>query len=341
MTAMPGKRGPTGPVVVIAGPTASGKSALAVSLAEAVGGTIINADSMQVYRELRVLTARPDEVALARAPHRLYGVLSAAEACSVGRWRLLALDEIAATHAAGRVPILVGGTGLYLKALMGGLAELPEIPATVRERASARHDALGGPAFHAELTRRDPAMAARLRPSDRQRLIRAWEVIEATGRSLADWQAGGDAPAGTTADDALAFLPILVLPPRPTLYAACDARVSAMLRSDALDEVRDLLALRLDSALPAMKAVGVRELGAVLNETMNIAEATAAMQQATRNYAKRQLTWFRHQLPAAGSVAAGTVFAVETVSEPIAGPKDAQLLESLQGKIFHFIRHFS
>jgi len=341
MTAVPGKRGPAGPVLVIAGPTASGKSALALALAEVMDGVIINADSMQVYRELRVLTARPDDAALARAPHRLYGVLPAAEACSAGRWRRLALDEIAAARKAGHLPILAGGTGLYLKALISGLAELPDIPAAVRAAAGARHDALGGSAFHAELAKRDPAMAARLKPSDRQRLIRAWEVIEATGRSLADWQMGAewqaaDGPAGAAADGDLALLPILVLPPRAALYAACDARVEAMIAAGALDEVRALLALGLDPALPAMKAVGVRELGAVLAGKTSLAAAAAAMQQATRNYAKRQLTWLRHQMPSPGLVAAGTLLPAEVVERAT----DAQLMESLKGRIFNFIRHF-
>jgi len=329
MTAAPGKRGPVGPVLVIAGPTASGKSALALALAETAGGVIVNADSMQVYRELRVLTARPDAAALARAPHRLYGVLPAAEACSAGRWRARALDEIAAAHGVGALPILVGGTGLYLKALMTGLAELPEIPAAVRAAAGARHDALGGAAFHAELKARDPAMAARLRPTDRQRLIRAWEVIEATGRSLADWQ------AGTTAEGELTILPTLVLPPRGALYVACDARVEAMVAAGALDEVRVLLALALDPALPAMKAIGVRELGAVLDGTSTLAQATAQMQQATRNYAKRQLTWLRHQLPPPGPIPAGTLLPAVVIERP----GDAQLLESLKARIFNFIRH--
>ncbi|HVO15297.1 MAG TPA: tRNA (adenosine(37)-N6)-dimethylallyltransferase MiaA [Alphaproteobacteria bacterium] len=336
MTAAPGKRGPSGPVLVIAGPTASGKSALALALAEAVGGVIVNADSMQVYRELCVLTARPDAAALARVPHRLYGVLSAAEACSAGRWRALALGEIAAAHGTGALPVLVGGTGLYLKALMTGLAELPEIPATVREAAGARHDALGGAAFHAELAVRDPAMAARLRPSDRQRLIRAWEVIEATGRSLADWQ------AGTAGAGDMTILPVLVLPPRAALYTACDARVEAMVAGGALDEVRALLALGLDPALPAMKAIGVRELGAVLAGSATLAEAAGRMQRATRNYAKRQLTWLRHQMPPPGPIAAGTLLPQIVIEHAVSAhdlAPGAQLLESLKARIFNFIRH--
>jgi len=334
MTAAPGKHAAAGPVLVIAGPTASGKSALALALAEATDGVVINADSMQVYSELRVLTARPDDAALRRATHRLYGVLSVAEPCSAGRWRRLALDEIAAARAAGRLPILAGGTGLYLKALMEGLAEIPDVPADIRAAAAARHAALGGAAFHAELAGRDPAMAARLRPSDRLRLIRAWVDIAAPGRSLAEWQ------AGAAASEHLTIQPILVLPPRAALYAACDARVVAMLAAGAVEEVRALLDMHLDPALPAMKAVGVRELGALLAGAATVVEATAAMQQATRNYAKRQLTWLRHQMPAPGRVAAGTIEAAETLEVPPGRMADAQLLESLKGRIFNFIRHF-
>ena len=177
------------PIVVITGPTAGGKSGLALALAEAFDGVVINADSMQVYRELRILTARPGADALARAPHRLYGVLPGREPCSAGRWREMALDEIAAARTEGRLPLVVGGTGLYLRALAEGLAPVPNLPEAVREAARARHADLGGAAFHAELAARDPVMAARLEPGDSQRLIRAWEVLEATGRSLADWQA--------------------------------------------------------------------------------------------------------------------------------------------------------
>jgi tRNA dimethylallyltransferase len=278
-------------IVLIGGPTASGKSRLALELAEAVGGMVINADSMQVYRELRVLTARPTLEAEARAPHRLYGILPATEACSAARWRVLALEAIREAQAAGLVPILVGGTGLYFQALLKGLAPVPPLPAAVRREAERLFERLGASAFHAELARRDPEMAARLHPRDRQRLLRAYEVHAATGRSLADWQreaARGDTRAGASA----AFC---LMPPRPALYAACDARVLDMIERGALEEARTLAALKLDPRLPAAKTVGLRELIDHLEGRMSLAGASAKAQQATRRYAKRQLTWFRHR----------------------------------------------
>lgn len=279
------------PVLVIAGPTASGKSRLALDLAAARRGTVINADSMQVYRELRILTARPGEAETARAPHRLYGILAAAEPCSAARWRALALAAIEEARSDHRLPILVGGTGLYLKALFEGLAEIPPIPQSLREAARARHRALGGEAFRAELARRDPESAARLAPGDTQRLVRAWEVVEATGRALPEWQRASGAGAGVHA-----YRTILVMPPRDTLYAACDARFDAMMAAGALDEARALLALGLDPALPALKSLGVRELARHLAGEWSLEQAEGKARQATRNYAKRQATWFRHQL---------------------------------------------
>jgi tRNA dimethylallyltransferase len=289
-----------GPLVVVAGPTASGKSALALDLAEEFGGVIINADSMQVYAELCILTNRPGPADEARAPHRLFGVVSVREACSAARWRDLALAEIDAAHGAGAVPILAGGSGLYIRALLEGLSPVPEIPPDVRAAARARHGELGGPAFHAELAERDPATAARLAPGDSQRLLRAWEVMEATGESLADWQRQPP-PDGTDGGGAYGG-PILVLalvPPRDQLYAACDARFLAMVEGGALDEARAIHALDLDPTLPAMKALGVPELGRCLNDDCGLDDAIAAAQQATRRYAKRQLTWLRHQNPGA------------------------------------------
>ena len=277
-------------VIVIGGPTGGGKSALALALAERLDGVVINADAMQVYRELRILTARPTDWQEGRVPHRLYGVLPAAQACSAASWRAMALAEIDA--AAPRLPILVGGTGLYLSALMTGLPPVPEIPRPVRAAARDRHRVLGGVGLHAELATRDAAMAARLDPGDKQRLIRAWEVVEATGRSLAEWQ---QEPAGPPAG--LDFRPVLVAPPRTALYAACDARFLGMVEDGAMDEVRRLLALGLDRDLPAMKALGVRELGRHIAGELDLDRAITQAQQATRNYAKRQLTWFRHQPP--------------------------------------------
>ena len=280
-------------VVVVAGPTASGKSALALDLAVELGGTVINADSMQIYRELEILAARPGAAALGGAPHRLYAVLSGSEVCSAGRWRRMAQQAIAEALELGRLPILAGGTGLYLKALEQGLAALPPIPEPVRAAARAYHAEIGGEAFHAALAARDPVMAERLHPRDSQRLVRAWEVLEATGRSLADWQAMQQAEAPP-----YRILRFTLLPERAALYAACDRRFEAMIAAGALAEVRRLLALQLDPALPVMKALGVRPLLRHLAGELELDEAVAAGQTETRRYAKRQLTWLRTQVPA-------------------------------------------
>ena len=281
------------PVVIIAGPTASGKSRLALNLADEFGGTVINADSQQIYRDLRLLTARPDAADEARAPHRLYGYLDAAERGSAARWRDLAEGEIAAAAADGRLPLLVGGTGLYLRALMHGLAPVPEIPTEIRTEGLALYDALGGGAFRERLAVLDPEAAARLPAGDRQRLTRAWEVVRATGVPLSHWQ---QQEAGTAAR--YSFATILIMPPRAALYAGCDARFAAMVEAGALDEVRALAERGLSPELPAMKAVGVREMLGHLRGQTSLAEAIAAGQRATRRYAKRQMTWFRHQIAA-------------------------------------------
>jgi tRNA dimethylallyltransferase len=279
------------PVLVITGPTASGKSGLALALAEALDGALINADALQVYRELRILTARPSDADLARAPHHLYGVLDATEACSAARWRDLARAAIAA--AAPRRPIVVGGTGLYLRALLRGLAPLPPVPAAVREAAAARRRALGPEAFHREVAARDPAMAAKLPVGDRQRLIRAWEIFEATGTPWSAWLA---APAEAAPDD-LRFGVLAVAPPRAELYRAIDQRLVRMVAAGALDEVRAIMDL--DPALPIHKALGAREFAAHLRGDLELEAALAQAQRATRHYAKRQMTWLRHQLPEA------------------------------------------
>ncbi len=279
--------------VLIAGPTASGKSALALRLAEAFDGVVINADSMQVYRDLRVLTARPDAGEEARAPHRLYGVLAGDDPCSAGRWAALAGTEIAAAAAANRLPILVGGTGLYFQALTEGLSALPAIEPAVRARARDRLAALGAEAFHAELAARDPGAAARLPAGDSQRLLRAWEVIEQTGVSLADWQARNRPRPALSS-----WCGLLLAPPRAALYRACDARFETMLERGALDEVAALLARGYAPDLPVMKAVGVRELADVVTGRQTRPAAVAAAQQATRRYAKRQMTWFRGKMRA-------------------------------------------
>jgi tRNA dimethylallyltransferase len=281
------------PVVILAGPTASGKSALALDLARALGGTVINADSMQVYRELRVLTARPSPEEEAEIPHRLYGVLPAAEACSAARWRSLALAVISEAHAAGRLPILVGGTGLYLRAIERGLSPIPDIPADIRAGTRRRFADMGNAAFHAELAARDPEMAARLKPGDSQRLMRAAEVLAATGRSLADWQRSGE-PDGR--QEGLAFHTVALLPPRPELRRRIEARFAAMLAAGALEEVRGLASLGLSRDLPAMKAHGVPELMRHLAGEITIEDASRRAVLATGQYAKRQETWLRHQI---------------------------------------------
>ena len=276
---------------LIAGPTASGKSALGQRLAEATGGEIVNADSMQLYAGLRVLTAAPGPEEQARAPHHLFGAADPADGWSVGRWLRAASGVIAEVRARGRDAVVVGGTGLYFHALTKGLAEIPPIAADVRRATGAEFDAMGEASFRERLTKADPAAAARIAPGDRQRLARAWEVYAATGVSLSDHQASaaGALPHGSWSAVALE-------PPRPQLYARCDARLHAMVAEGALEEVRSLIARNLDPALPAMKAVGVRELAAHLRGEATLEAAVAAAQQETRRYAKRQMTWMRGQM---------------------------------------------
>jgi tRNA dimethylallyltransferase len=280
------------PVLIVAGPTSSGKSALALDIALRFGGSVINADSMQVYRELRLLTARPSAADEARVPHRLYGVVSAAEEFSAARWRDRALAEINAAAGQHRLPVLCGGTGLYIKALTEGLSPIPDIPQSVRRAVRDRFEGAATDAVYQALRAVDAPAAERLPPQDRQRLLRALEVFEATGRSLVSWQqepAEGP-PAG------MKFHTIVLEPPRAQLYAACDARFRAMIEAGALAEVAALRALDLDPARPAMKALGMRSLLDHLAGECDLETAVAAAQQATRNYAKRQGTWFRHQI---------------------------------------------
>jgi tRNA dimethylallyltransferase len=276
-------------VIVITGPTASGKSALAVALAEVLDGTVINADSLQIYRDLRILTARPDQAAERRLPHRLYGFLDAAERGAVARWRELALTEIAAATKAGRLPILVGGTGLYLRALEEGLAPVPEIREEIRQEAIELHRVLGGEAFRERLSRLDPAAALRLHAGDKQRLVRAFEVVRATGVPIGAWQQRKAPKTGYR------FATILLAPDRSRLYAACNGRFGRMIETGALAEAAAIAARALDPNLPAMKALGLPELLSHLRGEKPLGEAIAAAQRSTRRYAKRQLTWFRHQ----------------------------------------------
>ena len=276
-------------VVLIAGPTASGKSAAALVLAEHLRGTVINADSMQVYRELVILTARPTEAETSRVPHRLYGIVPAREAYSVGRWLDDAARAIGEAEGEGRVPILVGGTGLYFKALLEGLAPVPDVPPEIRKAWRERAEKVGAEGLYRELEARDPVMAARLRPSDKQRLLRALEVIDATSVSLSEWQGGNTAPV--LAPDSV--LKLVIAPEREALYAAIDARFAAMVEAGAIEEVRALLALGLDLSLPAMRAQGVRELASYLSGESSFEAATAKAKTETRRYAKRQMTWLR------------------------------------------------
>lgn len=270
------------------GPTASGKSARALAIAQERGGVIINADAMQVYAELRILTARPSVEDEAVVPHRLYGVLPAREACSAARWLVLAAEAIRETWAQGKLPVVTGGTGLYLKALQEGLSPIPDVGADIRAEATRLYTEQGAGA----LQERDPAMAKRLKGGDSQRHTRALEVWLATGKSLAYWQRKPREVMFPEAE----FSVEVVMQERAELYRRCDARFLVMLEQGALEEVKALKALNLSTDLPAMRAVGVPELVAYLEGKMSLDEATAKAQQATRNYAKRQLTWFRNQL---------------------------------------------
>ena len=278
--------------MLIAGPTASGKSALALDLARRLGGVVINTDSMQVYRDLRVLTARPTSAEEAIAPHRLYGHVDAAVNYSAGAFVIDAANVLAEVHAAGRTPIFVGGTGLYFKALTKGLSAVPEIANDVRDDVRARLERDGPEALHAELALRDPASAARLNPRDRARIARALEVVESTGRSLTDWHCDALPPLLPEGSYQAVFLDI----DRDTLYARIDARFDAMLAAGARDEVAALRDRRLDPLLPAMKAHGVPALIRHLNGELSLEDAATIGRADTRHYAKRQFTWFRHQL---------------------------------------------
>jgi tRNA dimethylallyltransferase len=282
----------TPPVLLIAGPTASGKSALALRLAETLGGEIVNADALQLYADLRILTARPSLEDEARVPHHLFGVADGADGWSVGRWLRAALPALDAVAARGRRAIVVGGTGLYFSALTQGLADVPPVPEAVRQAAALRFEALGETAFRTALAARDPAAAARIAPGDRQRLLRAFTVAEGTARSLSDWQADTRPPLARGA-----WRGVALEPDRAALYARCDARFAAMAREGALDEVRALMARGLDPAAPILKAVGVRELAGALAGARSLDAAVALAQQETRRYAKRQGTWFRNQTP--------------------------------------------
>jgi len=279
--------------VLIAGPTASGKSAFALELAQKSGGVVINTDSMQVYRDLRVITARPTPAEEARVPHRLYGHVDAAVNFSAGAWVMDAAKVLAEARAQNLQPIFVGGTGLYFKALTRGLSAVPPIPSEVRESVRARLERDGVEALHAELAKRDPASAERLKPRDRTRIARALEVVEATGRTLPDWHREGLPPLLPPGE----FSALFLAPERDQLYARIDARFDAMLDAGAIGEVAALATRQLDPLLPAMKAHGVPALIRHLSGEITREEAAEIGRADTRHYAKRQFTWFRHQLP--------------------------------------------
>jgi tRNA dimethylallyltransferase len=279
--------------VLIAGPTASGKSVLAVELARATGGVVINADSMQVYRDLRILTARPTLEQQALAPHRLYGHVDAGVNCSVGIWLDDARGALADAERDGRLPIFVGGTGLYFKALLRGLSAIPPVPQDVRDAIRVRLERDGIEALHEQLVQRDPVAGARLKPRDRARIPRALEVLEATGKPIGEWHAHG-LPSLLKPDEVSA---LFLAPDRAELHARIDRRFATMLAEGALDEVSALASRNLDPMLPAMKALGVPPLLRHLRSEISRDEAVIQGSAETRQYAKRQFTWFRHQLP--------------------------------------------
>ncbi|ASW06977.1 MULTISPECIES: tRNA (adenosine(37)-N6)-dimethylallyltransferase MiaA [unclassified Rhizobium] len=278
--------------ILITGPTASGKSALAVELARSHDGVVINADSMQVYDTLRVLTARPSEADMEGIPHHLYGHVPAGQAYSTGVWLREAGTLVERLRGKGRMPVFVGGTGLYFKALTGGLSDMPEIPLGIRNRLRGRLLAEGAEVLHRELAERDAAVAETLNPQDGQRIVRALEVIEATGRSIADFQ-GKNGPMIINPDRARK---IVVLPERAILHERINSRFEKMLAMGAEDEVQALLALGLPPEMPVMKAIGVAQIAALLKGEVTRAEVIETGSAATRQYAKRQMTWFRNQM---------------------------------------------
>ena len=302
------------PLALIAGPTASGKSALALAVAERADVTVINADSAQVYRDLRILSARPDEIDMARAPHRLFGYIDGAQACSAARWAADARAEIDTAHAAGRLPLLVGGTGLYIRTLLNGIAPIPEIDPAIR--AAVR--AMAVDAAHIALRQEDPDSAARLAPADTTRVQRALEVVRSTGHPIGYWHARRTGGIG----DRLALRPLILVPPRDWLVQRSDTRFVGMVESGAIDEVERLLMRRIDPDLPVMRAIGVQEISAWLHGEMTRAEMVEAGRLATRQYAKRQYTWFRHQAPPDWTrvEAALTPPVIDAAANRLAGP---------------------
>ena len=301
--------------ILIAGPTASGKSALALSLAERYGGVVVNTDSMQVYQELRVLTARPTPEEEARAPHALYGFVSVREAYSVGRYLADATRAIEAAEQQGRLPIFVGGTGLYFKAMLEGLSPIPSIPDDIRAHWRAEAQRLGSAELHRVLAERDPAMGARLRPTDPHRIVRALEVLDATGQSLAEWQKIPGQGILTEEDT----VRLVILPNRAELYRRCETRFDEMIRQGALGEVAAMRAMDLDPDLPAMTAHGVPHLLAALRGEIDLDTAATLAKRDTRHYAKRQFTWIRRNMQSWKQV-------------------DAQEMQTLHAEIDRFVK---
>jgi tRNA dimethylallyltransferase len=311
------------PAIIVAGPTASGKSALAIGLARRIGGTIVNADSMQVYCELRVLTARPSPEDEASVPHVLYGIRPVADAGNVVWWRGAALAAMEAASKGGRIPILTGGTGLYFSAMTQGIADIPDAGVDAREEARRMLGQLGPEVLHASLAKVDPATASRLSPNDGQRIARAWEVWRGTGMGLAAWQSRMLPPARWR------FFAIRLDPPRDQLRLAIASRFTMMLAAGAVEEVQALLALGVDPSLPAMRAHGVPEISAYLRGILTLEEAGRRTEQVTGQYTKRQLTWFRHHELA-------DLNTTEII--PSRWTADTQLSESLMAKILAFIQ---
>ena len=279
-------------ILIIAGPTAAGKSAMAMDVAQEFKGTVINADSMQIYADLAIITARPTVEDEACVPHLLYGALDGADVCSAQRWRNMALEAIEQVLGEGRLPIICGGTGMYLKTLTEGMSPIPEIPNNLRVSVRQRLEDIGSPALHKELAEIDPVMAAKLNATDSQRVARALEVVKATGRSLALWQT--DPPVGPPPH--LKFTTMALVPPRDVLYERCDQRFGAMLKMGALEEVQKLMQRNLDASLPVMRALGVPEIMSYLKGEISLSAAEIKACTLTRRYAKRQNTWIKNQI---------------------------------------------